>query len=179
VAKGFFDDKEFVSSGGDSIEDVLISWGNEVIADLKKSLSESTRKGGTKNLEQSLVVLPIKFAGDKWTLQFRAEDYWEFVNKGVQGIGGTKKKDGSKWPNRGAGSPFKFKKGPKVSDISQFANTYGFNKYALRESIAKSGLKPTHFFDKVVNDALKRDLISRLEKAAAREITLTLTKDFK
>lgn len=183
MAKGFFSDEELVSSGGDTIADVLTDWGNEVIEKLKKSLADSTSEMTSGNLSTSLIVLPIEFLGNKWQLTFKAADYWKFINEGVQGAGGKRKTPGKSFVNKAPGSPFKFTSKPpplfKNPSLRYWAENKGLNPFAVRASIFRQGIRATHFFDKVITDTLKRDLISRLEKAGAREIELTLTKDFK
>jgi len=171
---------------GEGIQDVLIEWGNEVIGKLKASLTAKTSTGTSKQLEQSLVVLPIELGDSKFTLKFQAEDYWKFINEGVRGVGGQKK-DGSVWTQKGGASPFSFKdKKPPVnfsslngSSLRQWSYNKGLNEYAVRESIFRQGIKPTHFWDDVVNQNLVKDLVKRLEKAGAKEVELVLSKDFK
>ena len=181
MAKSFFSDTE-LATGQETMSDVLIAWGNEVVKALKKSLDDKTSDGTSGELEQSIVVLPINYLGQKWQLQFKAADYWKFINKGVQGVGG-KKADGGNWSNKGGSSPFRFKnkKPPLIHGIglSAWAYNKGLNPYAVRESIFRRGIKPTFFFDSVVNKSLKEDLIERLEKAGAKEVEITLSKDFK
>jgi hypothetical protein len=92
----FFDDKELVSAGTETIEDVLITWGNEVIGKLKTSLRANISSGTSLNLEQSMIIMPIEFKTGKFVLTFKADEYWKYLNKGVQGAGGVKA-DNSIW----------------------------------------------------------------------------------
>lgn len=190
MAKSFFSDTE-LATGQETMSDVLIAWGNEVVKALKKSLDDKTSDGTSGELEQSIVVLPINYLGQKWQLQFKAADYWKFINKGVQGAGKNTAIDGSKarksYSNKAPSSPFKYtnkKPGVNFSSITggslrQWAYNKGLNPYAVRESIFRRGIKPTFFFDSVVNKSLKEDLIERLEKVGAKEVEITLSKEFK
>ena len=167
---------------GQGIQDVLIEWGNEVIDKLKASLTAKTSTGTTKQLDQSLVVLPIELGDSKFTLKFQAEDYWKFINEGVRGVGGQKK-DGSVWTQKGGGSPFSFKdKKPRIvqgEGISLWSYAKGLNVWVVQNSVFHKGIKPTHFWDDVINQNLVKDLVKRLEKAGAKEVELILSKDFK
>lgn len=164
---------------GEGIQSVLIEWGNEVIGKLKTSLNASTSTGTSKALEQSLVVLPIELGDDRFTLKFQSEDYWKFINSGVRGVGGQKK-DGGVWNQKGGSSPYSFhdKKPPKDA-LSLWAYVKGVNVWAVQKSIFHRGIRPTHFWDNVINQQLVNDLVKRLEKAGAKEIEIVLSKDFK
>lgn len=176
---------------GEGIQDVLIEWGNEVIDKLQASLIAKQSSNTTLNLYSSLVVLPIELGDSKFTLKFQAEDYWKFINEGVQGAGDNQTIDGreskSFWTNKAPQSPYSFKdKRPPVNysningqSLAQWAHNKGINKYAVQESIFRSGIKPTHFWDDVINQNLVKDLVKRLEKAGAKEVELVLSKDFK
>ena len=182
------DDSQF--SEGNSFTATLIQWGNETVDELRKSLNDNTSKGTTKNLEQSIIVLPIEFEGSRWVMAFQAEDYWKFVNEGVSGKGGTRKTDsvfsgekaGSVFVNKGAGSIFSFKdKKPPIrmgEGLSLWAYAKGLNPYAVRESVFQKGIKPTHFFDKAITPEWTQELIKRLEKSGAREIEISFSKEF-
>jgi len=177
-------DSELDFGGGqDSMAEVLQKWGNKVQDALIKSVQDNTRKGGTGHLQQSIKALPVQFQDQTWTLQFTAADYWEFINEGVSGVGGQNKSKGTAFVNKAPQSPFKFRdKKPPLrfgTGLSLWANTYGFNQYAIRESIFREGIRATHFFDKVINQELVKGLVKELEKAGAKEVEIVLSKGFK
>jgi len=176
---------------GDSMADVLQKWGNKVQDALRKSLSDNTSKGTSKELEQSIKALPVQFNDQTWTLQFTAADYWKYINEGVGGAGKNVAIDGSttkkSWANKAPQSPFHFtNKKPPVNfsslsggSLRQWAYNKGLNEYAVRESIFRKGIKATHFFDKVINQDLVKGLVKELEKAGAKEVEIVLAKGFK
>lgn len=169
---------------GEGIQDVLIEWGNEVNDKLQKSLVAKISSGTTLGLQQSLVVMPIEIRDSKFTLKFLADDpLWRFINKGVSGSSDNKKKDGSIYTNKAPASPFSFKdKKPRIvqgEGISLWAYAKGANVWVVQNSIFHKGIKPTHFWDEVINQNLVKDLVKRLEKAGAKEVELVLSKDFK
>lgn len=164
---------------GEGIQDVLIEWGNEVIDKLQASLIAKQSSNTTLNLYSSLVVLPIELGDSKFTLKFQAEDYWKFINSGVDG----KVKSAGAIFNKSAQRTFNYsdKKPPvKMGEgLSLWAYAKGLNVWAVRESIFRNGINPNRFWDEVINENLVKDLVKRLEKAGAKEVELVLSKDFK
>lgn len=167
---------------GEGIEAVLVEWGNEVIDKLKASLQAKTSQNTTLALYQSLVVLPIEIGNSKFTLQFQSEDYWKFINKGVGGTSDNEKKDGTIYVNKAPASPYYFKdKKPKIvqgEGLSLWAYAKGANVWVVQNSVFHKGIKPTYFWDEVINESLVKDLAKRLEKAGAKEVEIILSKDF-
>lgn len=185
MAESSFSDSELILDDDSSLVGTLQKWGNETIVKLRKSLNDKTSKGTSKQLEQSLVVLPVEFQGSRYVMNFKAEDYWKFINSGVRGAGGEKKSGGS-WRQKGGGSPFAFstKKPPLDSgtlgtSLRYWAKNKSLNEYAVRESIFRQGIKPTHFFDDVITQSWIAELITRLEKAGSKEIEIVFSKEFK
>lgn len=177
-----FLDSDLVSSGANSIQDTLLTWGNEVVDKLKKSLRAKISEGTSDGLQNSMIVLPIEIGESRFTLMFQSKDYWKFIDKGVSGAGGNKA-DGSAWVNKGAGSPFSYRtKQPPIKrgeGISFWAYAKGLNEWAVAKSVFHSGIKATHFWTDVINKSLVKDLVKRLEKAGAKNVELIIAKDFK
>ncbi len=181
-------DKSFIEvSGENSVIATLQKWGDETIKALKESLNGKTSSGTSKQLEQSLVVMPVMFAEQKYVMTFKAEDYWKYINKGVEGAGGMNKSTGKAFKQKAPSSPYSFKeKKPPVNfssiggaSLRQWAFNKGLNEYAVRESIFRSGIKATYFFDNVIRPSWTAELVKRIEKAAGKEITIVLSTDFK
>jgi hypothetical protein len=182
------EDKELVDSIESSMESALIEWGNETIARLRKSLQDTTSDSTSGDLEQSLITLPINYKGNEWILSFQAEDYWKFINKGVRGIGGVHKSK-SAFANKGdmyevkaPDSPFSFKNTdqgkPSYKHFLEWARVKSLSPFAVRESVFRSGIRATHFFDNVVNQKWIDELVKRMEKSGAREIEISLKRGF-
>jgi len=188
ISFGGQEDSGFIESkiGGEgTISMVLEKWGSESIEKLRDSLRKKTSGGTTAMLEQSLVVLPVQVGEGKYLLTLQGEEYWKFVNKGVQGKGGEKKGGGT-WENKGAGSPFKFGSGnfsgtgaEFKARTDQWANAKGANPFVVRQSIFMKGTRPTKFYDDVMTREWIGELVDRIERSGAKEIELILTKDFK
>ncbi len=145
---------------------------NNIAADMVYCLKQSVIKEGLVfrgGLEQS-IKMPIKMFGNRMTAILYLSDYYDYLNKGVKGIGGQKNvyetvtsksgrryrkpvKDNSgnilkeAWQIKAPESPYQFKKGPKVSHVKEWSKSKGLNEYAVRNSIAHTGIKPRYFFD--------------------------------
>ena len=71
------------------VNQVLQDWANDLIKDLRKSLETETSKGTTRDLWQSMTVVPPK--GNTIEVAISMLDYYDYTNKGVEGIGGHEK----------------------------------------------------------------------------------------
>jgi hypothetical protein len=163
---------------------VLEKWGNESIEKLRKSLRDKTSTGTSKQLEQSLIALPIQVGSGTFLLTLKGEDYYKYIDKGVQGAGGQRSE--GQWTNKAPQSQFKFStKKPPVNfsslsgaSLRQWAFNKGLNEYAVRESIFRQGIKATNFYSDIMNEKWIGELVSRLEKSGAKEIELVISKEY-
>jgi hypothetical protein len=84
------------AGNGNPLEKGVLGWSNMLTSGIKKNV-RSTKSEATKALLQSVVALPIFSKRNSLISQIQAEDYIEFLEKGVSG---TKVK---------RNTPFKFK----------------------------------------------------------------------
>lgn len=114
-----------------SVKNALDSFAYDVIEGAKKILKDKD-KNTSKKLSNSLDY-KLKVSKNSFNLQFTAEDYWEFIDKGVKGKGGTKA-DGSQWKKkRVVNSPFAYK--------DKRPPTRVFNDWTVRRGIAPRNKK--------------------------------------
>jgi hypothetical protein len=159
--------------GGKTIIDVLQDFGDKLQKDLVNSLRDKITTITPKLLQQS-IVFDIKVLASSYQFELKMNDYWEFVDKGVQGVGGVKK-DGSSWLRKNSTSPFSYRdKKPPISELTAWSNAQGANPFAVQNSIFHRGTKATNFYTDVVDDNLTKDLIKNLEDAGAREVQISL-----
>ena len=145
---------------------------NNIAADMVYCLKQSVIKEGlvyNGSLEQS-IKMPVKMFGFRMVATLYLADYYDYLNKGVKGIGGTRKyKKGVKlnipepWVIKAPDSPYQFKKGPKVSHVRQWSKSKGLNEYAVRNSIAKTGIKPRHFFDNCMQETFYGEAFNKFK----------------
>ena len=174
------DDSELQELGDDeTISGVLQNFGNELQESLRRSLDTAVHGITAQALKQS-VLFNIQFLNSAYQFELTMEDYWQFVDKGVQGVGGVKK-DGTAWMPKNTTSPFRFGSGNFSGTGAQFrertnrwANDNGANPFVVRQSIFNRGTKATNFFTNIVDEDLIKDLTKKLEKAGAREVEISL-----
>ena len=130
---------------------------NNIAADMVYCLQQSVQKEGLvyKGSLQKSIRMPVKMFGFRMVATLYLADYYDYLNKGVKGIGGVRKsgdKKGQPWDIKAPNSPYQFKKGPSVSHVRQWAKSKGLNEYAVRNSIARTGIRPRYFFDNCMQE---------------------------
>lgn len=150
----------------------LNKFGKYVQQQAKSNLSKKKKKD-TSTLYNGINYKTIETKdGAILTFDFKeANDYWEFVDKGVKGVGGTKA-DGSSWKEKiVTNSPFSYKnKKPPIKKLDGWVLRKGFVprnvkgqmqsragiKFAIANSIFHTGLATTNFFTKPFEAAFLR-----------------------
>lgn len=135
-------------------------------------------KKGTGSLAQSIAILPIQREGDKYLFEIRADDYANFVDKGVNGL------------SQGWGSPYSFRSPkPSRSHVSAIlrwipsagltlnashpqTKTYEQLAWAVASSIKQKGIKPTPFIDKAFGTQYEENLSDSLSVALGRAVEI-------
>ena len=131
--------------------------------------------------------------GETVTLEFvfgKAEDYWQFVDEGVKGVGGFKGSGRA----RGQGSPFKFSsKMPPRRAIDKWIVTKPLKAgrdergrfvsrkslaFLIQRSIFQRGLERTQFFSKPFTEQIDKQT-DNITKAFADDIEIALEQAFK
>ena len=169
-----FDDSLITSIGGRSLKDVLLRFSNETKDALIKSLDEKASTGTSQLLRQSIDSRVTEEDG-KFVMTITLEDYYKYIDQGVQGVGGEKK-GGGIFEQVAPNSPFSYTKEnkPSVKHFEQWSATKGLNPFAVRESVFRKGIRPNMFYSNVVNDELIDNLVDVLEKAGAKDIEVIL-----
>ncbi len=131
--------------------------------------------------------------GETVTLEFvfgKAENYWQFVDEGVKGVGGFKGSGRA----RGQGSPFKFSnKMPPRRAIDKWIVTKPLKAgrdergrfvsrkslaFLIQRSIFQRGLERTQFFSRPFTEQLDKQT-DNITKAFADDIEIALEQAFK
>lgn len=172
-------DEAYKKATGKTFNDLVEEWANKAVVALRESLQKKVTLTTSKNLEQSIVALPIEIEGSKLTIEIQAADYWKFVNEGVRGVGGTMK-SGVQWVNKSPSSPFSYKEGKKPSPkhFVDWAYLAGKSPFAVSETVFRSGIKANHFFDEVINSAFEKMMADDLTNSIGRAIELDIKADF-
>ena len=141
--------------------EVLNSFGKTVVRQAKNNLRKK-KKLASKNLDKSLKY-ETKVSKNSFEFDLFAEDYWQYVDAGVNGVGGTKA-SGKKWKKKlVTNNKFKYKnKKPPImafngwtirkgiaprSKGGQFTKRRGL-LFAIATSVYHTGLETTNFLTK-------------------------------
>tara|TARA_R100000908_G_scaffold30764_1_gene13858 strand:+ start:11679 stop:12260 length:582 start_codon:yes stop_codon:yes gene_type:complete len=172
--------EEVVIDNPTTMGEVMSNIAAEMVYCLKATIDEKgvIYKG---NLKDS-VRMPIEMFGQKMTATLYMADYYDYINQGVKGIGGTRKsgtRENEPWEIKAPNSPYSFKKGPKVSHIREWSKSKGLNEYAVRASIAHKGIKPRYFFDDCMKETFTGEAFSKFKKDIRIVTTKKVTKGMK
>ncbi len=171
-------DDSLLTSTGQGVnpfEATLDQWNNETIERLQKSLDEKASTGTSQALRQSIVPQAIKITDNGLSVEIVMEDYYKYIDQGVQGVGGEKK-GGGIFEQVAPNSPFSYKEGAKPSarHFEQWAQVKGLNPFAVRESVFRKGIRPNHFYSDVMTEEWINELSSRLEKVGAGAVEILI-----
>ncbi len=174
-------DKDLQDVGKENtISGVLQNFGNKLQDALKANLRESVAESGAitaRSLEGS-IIFDIKVLGTGYQFELKMNDYWEFVDQGVQGVGGVKK-NGTRYFPKNTTSEFRFnQKKPPLSALEEWSYFQGVNPFVVQNSVFHKGTKATNFYSDVVDEELFDQLNKELAAAGAKEISITLKNTF-
>ena len=159
-------DGKYVKGDAKNLQKSMTTFASNVIKDGRAILNEKGKRTKTDTLfkdyhytmksTSSTISLGFEFGG--------ADDYWQFIDQGVQGVGGFKGSGNA----RGAGSPFRFKYANPGGKLVNALTSWIGNKpisvgdmnevglaFAIGYSIKRRGLERTMFYTRPVENALK------------------------
>ena len=171
-------DDSLLTSTGQGVnpfEATLDQWNNETIKLLQKSLDEKASTGTSQALRQSIEPQAIKTTDNGLSVEIVMEDYYKYIDQGVQGVGGEKK-GGGIFEQVAPNSPFSYKEGnkPSAEHFKQWALTKNLNPFAVRESVFRKGITPNHFYSDVMTEQWIDVLVDRLEKVGAGAVEILI-----
>lgn len=195
-------DKEFKPANA---EDVFYKFLSDITDQLTNKLT-SLNKDQPGELIQSIGEnSTVTTVGGKIFLSIGMEDYWAYVDEGVDG---TEKSQGSKFKYKKNGKripldamkkhiaakgitpamsisahrkseTFKDKRIKKQAKKVNKETALESMAYAMGVNLKKYGLKPSHFFTDVVNDKLKERLTKEISAALKKDIEIDFKTAFK
>jgi len=161
-----------IISNPKSVSDVMNNLANRIVEKTKDEINKEGLEYSGNLLQK--VDMPIKIFGQKIVAELIMADYYDYINQGVQGVGGTTK-TGMRWKVKAQSSPYFYKdKKPSVSAFYNWSREKGFNPFVMRNIIYHSGIRPRGYFDRVMNDInngeIRRKFIKELNEAGASAI---------
>ena len=145
------------------LKDVFDEFGRKVLRDARLNLKR------VKKANSSLYK-NLKYKTEKNSIVFTLPDYWEYVDAGVKGVGGSKA-DGSRWKTKKVTNS-KFKYRDKMPPLMAF-NGWTIKKriaprskggqftsrksllFAISKSVYHTGIATTDFFTEPVDTNIK------------------------
>jgi len=161
------------------LHNYLVTVATQIISQLKQSYIDSG--GGTNDiLLQSIGQAPpniIETDGDRVKITVSANEYWKYVNDGVNGL---RKNVGSPYsfrtpfPNRAMAKSLQ--RGMSLKGIALPATFKSFESYSYAAAVKlkRDGIEPNHFVDNV----LTPEFLQLIEKELAEELGKIVTLDF-
>jgi len=167
--------------------DALQDWLNIKIRKMQKNLDRN-KSNNSGQLRQSLGRNYNKGVLDERGMikgRIEADDYWYFVDQGVQGVGGDSDITGNSMSNRNTTSKAKYKsKKPPLKDILMWVQTKLpaggsdlFTALNIREGIYRKGLRATNFASSVLTDKDIKELTQQLAETMAEDIANNITPE--
>lgn len=158
------------AKAGTKVEQTIKEWLRERI-DVARAELESNNRNASGSLSASIRTKDLVTNGEEVLVEVIAEDYWDFIN---QGVNGTVNK---------FGSPYSFKNlvvGMKMHQaFKEFIQLRGIQPrepemdydqlaYILAKATKKKGIRKTPFMDEGFSPEAIKDLAERLGKTVKR-----------
>lgn len=169
----FFTDEQLGTPKEGTIARVLWDFGNEMQKELRENLI--SKDAYVNGLLADSIDFSTKVMGTTMTFRLSLEDYWDYVNKGVNGT------------EQNRNSPYSYSsiKAPPPSKLARWglnrgivrgakeAKSFGF---AVSKSIQKKGTKGNKFYDEVVTKDRLKKLQRDISKVAAKDVSTLIAK---
>ena len=174
-----------------TITQVLEDFGNEMIIDLRAQLVKD-KAYVSGNLAEQIEFTSV-INGEGFVFSLRLKDYYDYVNKGVNGTKTVKNNTPYSYMSSSK-IPFYFAKQwmnnkglfkTKGSTITSLAGkqykvgSKDSQAFAMARSWKEKGTKGNHFYDNVVTEARLDKLKKDLASAAAGDLKTVITDTFK
>ena len=158
------------AKAGTKVEETIKEWLTERI-DVAQEVLIKDGKRVDGSLIPSIRPKDLVTNGEEVLVQVIAEDYWDFIN---QGVNGTVNNFGSPYSFRNLGVSIKmhqaFKEFIQVRGIQPREPEMDYDQlaYVLARSVKKKGIRKTPFMDEGFGEEAIKDLADRLGKTVKR-----------
>ena len=158
------------AKAGTKVEETIAEWLRERIEVAQAEL-ESNNRNASGSLSASIRPKDLVTNGEEVLVEVIAEDYWDFINQGVNGTIGN---FGSPYSFRNLGVGMKmhqaFKEFIQLRGIQPREPEMDYDQlaYVLARATKKKGIKATPFMDEGFSEEAIKDLADRLGKTVKR-----------
>lgn len=159
-------------SASDPVSEYMVFLGQQITSMLKTSLRD---EGEYQNslLHQSIAP-EITTSVNGITLTITANDYWRFINAGVDGIHvkhGSIYSFKTPYPNKAMAKSIQTWMGNRgIGDASNFKSI----SYAIATKVKRIGIEPTYFVDKVMTDEFINQIAEGLAEATGKSLNINI-----
>lgn len=159
------------------IESAIFRLSEDVAEEFRKYFKDNNLNASSA-LSNSIGGLPVTISDNGAEINIVAEDYFKFLDEGVDGL---ENKHGSQFSFKtNGGIPFKSASDwIKARGITLLPNFKSYDQmaYAFAVSIKKKGIKPRNILKGIeVDSSLEERMAKSLEAALGYSVELTLTK---
>ena len=162
--------KNLRAKAGTKVEQTILDWLIERRDVAREKLGSEGREGSGA-LATSIGWKPLDVSSDKVLVEVIAEDYWDFINQGVNGVFNSFGSPYS-FKNLGVGEKMKqsFREFIQVNGITPREPEMEYDQlaYILARATKKKGIKATPFMDEGFSPEAFKDLGQRLGKTVKR-----------
>lgn len=162
--------KNLRAKAGTKVEQTILDWLIERRDVAREKLGSEGREGSGA-LATSIGWKPLDVSSDKVLVEVIAEDYWDFINQGVNGVFNSFGSPYS-FKNLGVGEKMKqsFREFIQVNGITPREHEMEYDQlaYILARATKKKGIKATPFMDEGFSPEAFKDLGQRLGKTVKR-----------
>ena len=159
------------AKAGTKVEQTIAEWLKERI-EFAQSLLEQGGREGSGALSASIRPKDLVTNADKVLVEVIAEDYWDFINQGVNGIKTVFSDTPYSFRTSGVGDKMKqsFVKFIQVNGITPREPEMDYDQlaYILARSVKRKGIRKTPFMDEGFSPEAIKDLAERLGKTVKR-----------
>lgn len=158
------------AKAGTKVEQTISEWLRERI-DVAQAELESSNRNASGSLSASIRPKDLVTNGEQVLVEVIAEDYWDFIN---QGVNGTVNNFGSPYSFRtlGVGMEMKqsFKEFIQLRGITPREPEMDYDQlaYVLARATKKKGIRKTPFMDEGFSEEAIKDLAEKLGKTVKR-----------
>jgi hypothetical protein len=156
----------------------LFTVATQIVSQLKESARQ--QMGGGTILEQSIGQGPeplVQVEGNDVKITITANEYWKFVNDGVNGVlsnVGSPHSFRTLFPNRKMAESLQRGMSMKGLSLPQGFKDYESYSYASAVKLKKEGIKPNHFVDNVLTPEFLQFITKELSNELGKIVSLAI-----
>ena len=159
------------AKAGTKVEQTIKEWLRERI-DVAQAELESSNRNASGSLSASIRPNDLVTNGEEVLVEVIAEDYWDFINQGVNGTTTVFNDTPYSFRTLGVGDKMKdaFKKFIQLRGIQPREPEMDYDQlaYILARATKKKGIRKTPFMDEGFSPEAIKDLADRLGKTVKR-----------